>query len=111
MYCHNCGNQISDQAVICINCGVATSNSIKEQYRPIIGFILSFIIPIAGLIVSIVEYRKAKEQNGDGSLAKAGIIISSIYCGIVALYIILIVAAIAAATSTVYYTLLPIMFL
>ena len=26
MYCKNCGKQIDDKAVICVNCGVATGN-------------------------------------------------------------------------------------
>lgn len=27
MYCHNCGTQIDDQAVICVHCGVKTVNA------------------------------------------------------------------------------------
>lgn len=31
MYCSNCGKQIADSAVICVNCGVATKN--MESYQ------------------------------------------------------------------------------
>ncbi|MGI6595847.1 MAG: TM2 domain-containing protein [Elusimicrobia bacterium] len=29
MYCRNCGKEVDDKAVVCINCGVAPSNSNK----------------------------------------------------------------------------------
>ena len=33
MYCSNCGKQIADSAVICVNCGVATKNMESYQQR------------------------------------------------------------------------------
>ncbi len=47
MYCRNCGKQLDDQASVCTNCGVATSNHVQHKSETntiaIIGFILSFL--------------------------------------------------------------------
>ena len=92
MFCKNCGKEVSDNAVICPNCGVATDNYMKTNAQPaqkntmaIVGFILSFFVTIAGLIISIIAYKNAKkpEYNGDGkSFALAGIIISAVSMGL-----------------------------
>ncbi len=85
MFCKNCGSQIDDNAVVCPNCGVATNNynaaPVEKQSNTIaiVGFILSFFIAIAGLVCSIIGYKKSKELNGNGKgFALAGIIISAI---------------------------------
>ena len=92
MYCKVCGHEVNDNAVICPNCGVATDNYLKTTAAPaqkntlaLVGFILSFFVTIAGLIISIIAYKNAKkpEYNGDGkSFALAGIIISAVSMGI-----------------------------
>ena len=92
MFCKNCGQELNEQAVICPHCGVATDNYAKTTAVPeqkntlaLVGFILSFFVSLAGLIVSIIAYKNAKkpEFNGDGkSFALAGIIISAVSMGI-----------------------------
>ena len=91
MFCKNCGKEVNDNAVICPNCGVATDNYNKsaapveqKNNMALIGFILSFFVSIAGLIISIIAYKNAKkpEYNGDGKgFALAGIIISAVSMG------------------------------
>ena len=91
MFCKFCGKEINDNAVICPNCGVATDNYNNAATAPeqkntmaLIGFILSFFVAIAGLIISIIAYKNAKkpEYNGDGkNFALAGIIISAVSLG------------------------------
>lgn len=44
----------------------------------IAGFVLSFFIPLVGLILSIVGAKKSKETNSGKGLSIAGIILSSI---------------------------------
>lgn len=97
MFCSNCGSQIDDKSVVCPNCGVATNNYIanypatsdKKNVLAIVGFILSFFIAIAGLICSIIGYKKAAELDGNGKgLALAGIIISTIWIAIVLFLVI-----------------------
>lgn len=79
MYCNNCGKEINDDAVICTHCGVATDNYVQSTYKPLAGFILSFFFSFIGLIVSIVQYKKAKKVGGVASYAKAGIILGIIF--------------------------------
>ena len=72
----------------------------------VIGFVLAFFIPLAGLIVSILSYSSAKKENSPKSatLSKAGIIISAIeialYIIAIAVYIVFIVLMF---TSGMYY--------
>ena len=92
MYCKNCGKEVNDNAVICPNCGVGTDNYNKSVNVPeqkntlaLVGFILSFFVNVAGLVISIIAYKNAKkpEYNGDGkNFALAGIIISAVSMGI-----------------------------
>lgn len=101
MFCKNCGSEIDDNAVVCPKCGVATSKSTEKQSNSIaiIGFILSFFIAIAGLVCSIVGYKKSKTLDGAGKgFALAGIIISAAE---IIITIIVYVVIIAAAMSVV----------
>ena len=62
----------------------------ESNVLAIVGFILAFIVPVAGLIVSILGFRKAKTLNGKGrGLALAGIIISAIVWAFIALIMVL----------------------
>lgn len=87
MYCRNCGKEINDNADVCLNCGAATnkttanqSNTQQTNVFALIGFILSFIIPVAGLVLSIIGKNKAASYNDNGKgLSLAGIIISSVF--------------------------------
>jgi hypothetical protein len=57
MYCQNCGNKINDNEDICLNCGVMVrkNNSYIDEDKPNIGLnILSFLIPLVGLILFVV---------------------------------------------------------
>lgn len=53
MFCKNCGKEIDDKAVVCVHCGVATNGEeANPADKPSIGLnILSFFIPIVGLIL------------------------------------------------------------
>lgn len=87
MFCKNCGKEIIDGAVFCPYCG-ANVNAPEPVARPaksgaldnpvaIVGLVLAFIIPLAGLICSCIGYKKAKyEGYANREFALAGIIIS-----------------------------------
>ena len=63
----------------------------------ILGFIFSFLIPLLGLIFSIVGLSKAKKMGGkQKGLAIAGLIISIISIVILIIYIILVAGTIGA---------------
>ena len=86
MYCKNCGNEINPNAVVCIHCGCAVeqqkpaTEAQKTNVLGIIGFVLAFIVPLAGLICSSIGYKRAdRYYNGNcKGLALAGTIISAI---------------------------------
>ena len=51
-YCNNCGKEVDDNAVICPSCGCAVASKNVEVDKPSIGLnILSFLIPLVGLIL------------------------------------------------------------
>ena len=83
-FCTNCGNELDDRAIMCQKCGVAltqttnASNGSSSNGMAIAGFILSFFIPLLGLIFSIIGLKRSKETNNGKGLSTAGIIISCI---------------------------------
>ena len=100
MFCKNCGKEISDSAVVCPNCGVATDNMLQAtsaittgQPKSANGFAIAglvlglvglfggnyaFLIPgLIGLILSIVGMVKSKQYAAPG-LALAALIVSII---------------------------------
>jgi len=113
MFCKKCGKEIKDDTIYCPNCGEKVGStydrdSVEHPYTDhevhpngsqvysnssgnktydnfaIAGFVLSFFIPILGLIFSCIAYSNIK-KTGNGSkagLAQAGIIISVIVIGI-----------------------------
>ncbi len=100
-YCKNCGNEIDENAVVCPKCGAPTAKPSYEKQTntiAIVGFILSFFIAIAGLICSIIGYKKSRELDGKGKgFALAGIIISAAEIVLTVIIYAVAIAGIAAA--------------
>ncbi|MDR2867676.1 MAG: zinc ribbon domain-containing protein [Acholeplasmatales bacterium] len=82
-YCPCCGNKIEDNERFCAKCGFSVQ-TIQEEYSPannglsIVGFVLSFFISIAGLIISAIVLHKTPISKRDHAFGKAGLIISII---------------------------------
>lgn len=57
------------------------------------GFVLSFFVPLLGLIFSILGLKKVKETNTGKGLSTAGIIISSIALFITLISVIIVSVA------------------
>lgn len=76
------------------------SSSNGENNIAIAGFILSFIIPIIGLILSIIGLKKSKETNNGRGLSIAGIVISTIFTIISIIAIFLIFSSAMSVTKT-----------
>lgn len=119
MFCKNCGQQIADQAVFCVHCGAATDAASAlnvQQAVPakrtngfaIAGFVLTLIglfcgyytydiVPLLGLIFSIVGLVKSKEYGSGRGLSIAGIVISLASIVLCIVLIIVVLPAILAA--------------
>lgn len=103
MFCKNCGQELSNNAVICPHCGIATDNlaftntvngaakSVQQKTNgfaiagmicAIVGMLVGiyfFCIPsIVGLVLSIVGMVKVKEYNSGFGFALAGIIVAGV---------------------------------
>ena len=113
MFCQKCGHQVPDDATFCGQCGAnlkvnaqASTPQAQPYVQPsttntttgttdtahttnqsnsiaIVGFILSFFIALAGLICCIIGYNNAKKGAPYKGLSVAGIVISSIWMGLV----------------------------
>ena len=58
-YCQHCGAQIHDEAVVCVTCGCSVASIYHEPDVESTGLnVLSFFIPIVGLILYIVFNNK-----------------------------------------------------
>jgi len=77
-FCRSCGAQLNAQAVVCVQCGVATGVATPNIGAPaaaqpqasggisgldIAGYILAVIIPLVGFILGIVSAVKHKGQG------------------------------------------------
>ena len=88
MFCTNCGKELNENAVICPNCGVPTSNYVpnfngqmsqEKNSMAVAGFICSFITPILGWVFGGIGLSRAKKRNNKGkALSVAAIVIASV---------------------------------
>lgn len=64
MFCSNCGKQVDERAVVCINCGCAVNNqALKPDDIPSIGLnILAFLIPLVGLVLYATHYKETPDK-------------------------------------------------
>ena len=122
MYCHKCGAKLDDNSNFCSKCGSAVSPEQKdliEQHNynsyntappqpqqnnapttddgmfGILGLVFSFLIPLLGLIFSIIGLGKTKNRG----YAKAGLIISIVYFALV----FIIVTVVLSTHARFYY--------
>ena len=103
-FCTNCGNELDDRAIMCPKCGIALTQTVANSGQTqsngmaIAGFVLSFFIPLIGLIFSIIGLKRSKETNNGKGLSTAGIIIS---CITMVITIIMGIISFSAVSDTV----------
>ena len=107
-YCKYCGYELTDDAINCPNCGRTVSNDSKNTTTvyyvnesngyAIAGFVLSFFIPLLGLIFGALGLSRSKEIGGEGrGFAIGALIISGGY------FIAGIISVIIAFAFTIKY--------
>lgn len=103
-FCTNCGNELDDRAIMCPKCGIALTQTVANSGQTqsngmaIAGFVLSFFIPLLGLIFSILGLKRSKETNNGKGLSTAGIIIS---CVTMVITIIMGIISFSAVSDTI----------
>lgn len=71
MYCRNCGEEVNDNAVVCVHCGVATGINPMAKVgggglgmaHLVLGYLASVFIPIIGLVVGLASLRKDRDHG------------------------------------------------
>ena len=84
-YCQHCGQEIHDEAVVCVHCGrscdsVNESANIKAEDKQSAGLnIVSFFIPIVGLILYCLNMKEFPiKAKGIGRAALIGFTVNLI---------------------------------
>ena len=100
MYCRNCGKEINENAVICMNCGCVTGNMKPAwQDAPSVGYaILGFFLPLIGFILYLTwkrEFPLRARSAGKGTLI--GVIFGFVYV------IFITVLVVVGTVSSSYY--------
>ena len=79
MYCHNCGNEVDNNAIVCVKCGVGLGNLEKVVVKGegvsegmlVAGYALAFIMPIIGAVIGVYSMSKGRPGHGVGMLVVA----------------------------------------
>lgn len=80
-FCKNCGQEIADNAAICVHCGVAQNTQPAAQDNGGFGWgLLGCCIPIVGLILFLVwKDTKPKSAKAAGIGALVSVILLVVY--------------------------------
>jgi Domain of unknown function (DUF4190) len=72
----------------------------KTNVLAIVGFILAFVVTVAGIVVSFIALSQIKKTGEGGhGLALAGVILGFVFSAFWIIYFIVIIAALAFAGS------------
>ena len=88
MFCKKCGNQILDEAVICVHCGCSTQDKAvinNADDAPSAGMaFLGFFIPLVGFIVYLMNHdTKPLLAKSAGKGALFGFVFGIVFIGII----------------------------
>lgn len=99
MFCSKCGKQIDDEAMICPECGCATSNyksnnsngTSEEEKNTMatLAIVFAVLIPLVGLILGIIGV--CKYQNEKYKMKCVTAIVLSIFLWIVSFVILSVI--------------------
>ena len=56
MFCKNCGQEVNDNAVVCIHCGASVQTQTKGESKTGLGVLLSLLLGLIGLVIGLCIY-------------------------------------------------------
>ncbi len=79
-YCSNCGNEIHNEAVVCVHCHCSLyviKDSRNDNLIGVFSVVGAFLSPMIGVILAVIGLRKYNGANITGKgLCIAGLIVS-----------------------------------
>ena len=95
MYCKYCGQQINDDAYVCVHCGRVVAEQPREN-KPndvniyaVLSLVFTFLMPVAGIVLGVIGMSDAKKTGGNGrGLAVAGLTLSIVFIVLVILALV-----------------------
>jgi hypothetical protein len=66
----------------------------------IVGFVLAFLAPVVGIVLSAIAKKKSREAGFDNQLAKWGLILSIVFTVLGVIYITFVMIATMSALSS-----------
>ena len=104
MYCKNCGNEINDDADVCVKCGKYTYENSNDKYynesQGKFGVVMALFLGIIGLIIGIAMFPA--DTVARQTFTKAWGITFAVSVGTVIFYLI-VFFVIFALTGGYYY--------
>ena len=97
MYCPKCGNEVNDDAEVCVHCGCSLTKT-KPEYKESktgLGVVMALFLGIIGLIIGIMLYPS-------GTIARKTFIKAWCITYAIALIMIFIIMFFVAAAFTLY---------
>ena len=102
MYCPKCGNEVNDDAEVCVHCGCSLTKT-KPEYKESktgLGVVMALFLGIIGLIIGIMLYPS-------GTIARKTFIkawcITYAVVFVFAIILVIIIFATVASIPTYYY--------
>ena len=95
MYCKYCGQQINDDAYVCVHCGRVVAEQPREN-KPndvniyaVLSLVFAFLMPVAGIVLGVIGMSDAKKTGGNGrGPAVAGLTLSIVFIVLVILALV-----------------------
>ncbi len=107
MYCKNCGTEIDDKAVVCVNCGAQQQEITQTGGADVPSTLLKvvcFLVPLVGLILFLtMKDNQPISAKAYGKFALIGFIVGIVLSIIASIASCALATAIGVGASDFYY--------